>query len=122
MPSEPDAAIDGVILLAGELARLVPLASATAGACADEPTYPERYRRHAAALADGEVTAGRPYGLMFAGQRNIGGLGGNPGTLPAFGVTTSDGWQYSFHAIEDAEAFAARYAPRAPATGKQGGT
>lgn len=79
-------------------------------------TYKQRWTRHNDGLADGSVVAiGTPYGLPFGGQRNFGGIGPDPGSLPGFGVNTSDGWQEQFHGEADALAFIARHAGKAVA-------
>lgn len=69
--------------------------------------------RHVAGLEDGTVYAERgPYGLPFAGQRNIGGIGPDPGLLPCYGVTMSDGWAYAFSCKELALSFMAAHPKR----------
>ena len=68
------------------------------------------YEHHIRGLADGTVTAvGKSYGLMFGGQRNFGGLGPDCGTIPAFGVLLSDGWESQFYSREKADAFVAEH-------------
>lgn len=68
---------------------------------------------HGAGMADGTVYAERgPYGLPFAGQRNFGGIGPDPGSLPRYGVTTSDGWAYAFPSWELALSFMAAHPKR----------
>jgi hypothetical protein len=76
----------------------------------------DEYERHARGLTDGSVTAvGKPFGLMFGGQRNFGGLGPDCGTIFSFGVRLSDGWESQFHTREEAEAFVAEHPPKAVA-------
>lgn len=78
--------------------------------------HSESCARHQAGLLDGSVFAvGKPYRLPMGGQRNFGGIGPDPGTLPSFGVNTSDGWQEQFHSEADALAFIARFGRKAVA-------
>ena len=76
----------------------------------------DEYERHARGLADGSVTAvGKPFGLMFGGQRNFGGLGPDCGTIFSFGVRLSDGWESQFDTREAADAFIAAHRARVAA-------
>lgn len=73
-------------------------------------TYADGLKRHDDGLANGTVFALEPIlGHALGGQRNIGGLGENPGTIPSFKVKTSDGWEEPFHSRDEAEAFLRQY-------------